>query len=262
MGRKRLFDRVRSWFGSKVEGGRATIPAAKRCALEPVTTDALTAFERTGAATVATAAAAPVSEPRDLLPGDSAFEVPSPAALTLPRAGELAATRPTTQSHLDPLDPPWIEALEQLPGRIAMSVTEAAGSARALNQVAAELSGHRQTSRVVMDAVRRLPDLAANQSELTRDTNRALERQTLLLESLFDGITALRASFRTVEESSRRHIMALAQLEACHRQVLFEYQRMLVKAHRRVAWLALTGVALAALAIGGLGYVALRVFVP
>jgi hypothetical protein len=153
-----------------------------------------------------------------------------------------------------------MQSLEELPRRIADSVTEAAGSARALGQIAGELSGHRQTSRVVMDAVRRLPALAANQVELTREAAKALDRQTLVLESLLDGVTALRSAFRTIEESSRRHVLAISQLETCHRQVLLEYQGMLVRAHRKLAWLAFGGVVLGAAALGGVAYAIVTVF--
>lgn len=246
MGRQGFFDRVRSWFGHQGHRGGATGPSAKRCALEPVTADAQSAFERTGAATVATATMLSVSEELDPF-----AEERCPAALS-PAADGMA--RPPAPGHLDPLDPTWMQSLEELPRRIAESAVEAAGSARALHQIASELGGHRQTSRVVMDAVRRLPDLAANQAELTRDVIKALERETLLLEALYDGLTGMRASFRTVDESSRRHVMAIAQLETSHRQLLLEYQGMLIKAHRKVAWMAFGGIVLGAGALGGVAY--------
>jgi hypothetical protein len=147
-----------------------------------------------------------------------------------------------------------MQSLEELPRRIAASVTEAAGSARALGLMAGELTGHRQTSRVVMDAVRRLPDLAINQAELTREAIKSLDRQTLVMESMLDGVTALRSAFRTIEESSRRHVLAISQLEMCHRQVLLEYQGMLLKSQRRLAWMAFVATALGAAALGGVAY--------
>lgn len=254
MGRKRFVDRVRSWFGGKGDPGGATGPSAKRCMLEPVEAGARTAFERAGAATVATATTAPVLDALDPFAEATSSQASSLTSAALARAGADPAPSGAGPTHLDPLDPPWMQSLEDLPRRLAESVTEAAGSARALHQMASELGGHRQTSRVVMDAVRRLPDLAANQAELTRDVVKALEREALLLESMYDGLTALRASFRTVEESSRRHVMALAQLEACHRQVLLEYQGMLIKAHRKLAWMAFAGIALGAAALGGVAY--------
>jgi hypothetical protein len=252
MGRQGFFDRVRSWFGRQGDAGGATGPSTRRCSLEPVTADAQAAFERTGAATVATATTLSVSEELDPFAEERSSAALSPAADGM--------ARPPAPTHLDPLDPTWMQSLEELPRRIAESAIEAAGSARALHQIASELGGHRQTSRVVMDAVRRLPDLAANQAELTRGVIKALDREALLLEALYDGLTGMRASFRTVEESSRRHVMALAQLETSHRQVLLEYQGMLVRTHRKLAWLAFGGVVLGAAALGGVAYAIVTVF--
>jgi ferric-dicitrate binding protein FerR (iron transport regulator) len=111
-------------------------------------------------------------------------------------------------------------------------------------------------------AVRRLPYLSADQAEITRATNKLLDRQLLIMESTFDGVTALRASFRSVEESSKRHVQALSQLETCHRNVLLEYQAMLIRAHRRLGWLAVLGVLLAAGALAAVAYVGWRVLLP
>jgi ferric-dicitrate binding protein FerR (iron transport regulator) len=166
--------------------------------------------------------------------------------------------QPTTpEAHaapLDPLDPEWMQSLEELPQRIAESVAESAAGTEALEQIGRELEGHRQTNRAIAGAVRRLPDMAAGQAELTRQTNTALDRQALVLESMLDGITGLRAAFQTVEESSRRHLRAIAQLEAGHRQVLFEYQTLLLATHARLTRLAALGIILAAAALGGVGY--------
>jgi hypothetical protein len=257
MAGKGLLDRVRSWFGARIDSSDAGGPRAKRCTLQPLIADARTAFERSGAATVATGAAWPAEATDPLAEGDLAADI-SPAGAE--RVAASAAAHPAGPAHLDPLDPTWMQSLEELPRRIADSVTEAAGSARALGQIAGELSGHRQTSRVVMDAVRRLPALAANQVELTREAAKALDRQTLVLESLLDGVTALRSAFRTIEESSRRHVLAISQLETCHRQVLLEYQGMLIRAHRKLAWLAFGGVVLGAAALGGVAYAIVTVF--
>jgi hypothetical protein len=250
MGRKGLWNRVRCWFGAKVDSNDAGSPPAKRCNLQPLVADARSAFERSGAATVATGAASPANAPDPFAGGDVAAE----AAPVTGMAAACVPTSPPMQTHLDLLDPPWMQSLEELPRRIAASVTEAAGSARALGLMAGELSGHRQTSRVVMDAVRRLPDLAINQAELTREAIKSLDRQTLVMESMLDGVTALRSAFRTIEESSRRHVLAISQLEMCHRQVLLEYQGMLLKSQRRLAWMAFVATALGAAALGGVAY--------
>jgi len=71
-----------------------------------------------------------------------------------------------------------------------------------------------------------------------------------------DGIGGLRASMQTMDESARRHLKAINQLETCHRQVLLGYQRMLVDSHRRLGRLAALAAVLASLAIGGTAWVA------
>jgi hypothetical protein len=153
-----------------------------------------------------------------------------------------------------------MQSLEDLPVRVAESAAERATATRALEQVAEELQGHRQTTRVLAAAIRRLPDIATHHAELTRETNQILERQSAALESMLDGLAALRAAFNTVEESSRRHLKAIALLESSHRQILFEYQTMFLRSHRLVGILAAVAVILAAAALGGLAYVTYLVF--
>jgi hypothetical protein len=156
---------------------------------------------------------------------------------------------------IDPLDPPWIEAIEALPDRIAQSAAESAAGVRRLELIAGELDGHRQAGRAIAGAVRQLPDLARNQAELTRETHALLERQTALMESTLDAVQALRVSFRSVDEGARRQLKAISELESAHREVLFEYQRMLEATHRRIGWMAAAGIVFAAGALGAVAYV-------
>jgi hypothetical protein len=175
-------------------------------------------------------------------------------------ASAASAPARTAAGRMDPLDPPWIDSIGGLPAQIADSIAEQAAGTHALEQIAGELEGHRQTTRTLAAAVKRLPDVAAGHAELSRETNRILQRQSLVLESMLDGLAALRAAFGTVEESSRRHLKAIALLESSHRQILFEYQTMFLRSHRLVGYLAGAAVILAAGAIGGLAYVAWNIF--
>jgi len=291
MGRLRLFDRVKSWFGAKVEAPETTArPAAKRWTLEAGGPAERFAFSGAGAAAVAsrgphndvddnisvTGEGVPFARLAAASPGSALFAAglsaegarPSAAVGTAawgdrgPPSSSRAQSDALTAAPLDPLDPAWMQSLEEIPRRIADAVGQGAAGLHTLKEIAYELEGHRQTTRALVQAVRRLPYLSAEQAEIARDANKLLERQLLILESMFDGVTALRASFRSVEESSRRHILALAQLETCHRNVLIEYQGMLVRAHRRLGWLAALGVLLAAAALASVAYVAWRVLVP
>jgi hypothetical protein len=192
--------------------------------------------------------------PAEVLARGCAADAPASAAEAAGAPADPAASR------LDPLDPVWMKSLEDLPRRIAEAMTGAARGTQTLDRIAAELYGHRQTARAVAEAVRRLPDMAANQAELTRDMIRSLERQVNILEAMFDAITALRSAFRTVDESSKRHLLAISQLEACHRQVLLDYQRLLLRAHGRLGWMALAGIVMGAAALGGMAYALIMTF--
>ena len=230
MTRLALVDRVRSWFGGKTGTVGATAPAGGW----PLGSGA-----RTELALVALAGgAAAADDPQDALALESVREEPAetPAAAPAPADTDTQPAPPTTR--LDPLDPEWIEAIPSL------------------EEIGDELEGHRQTSRAIMDAVQQLPDLASNQADLAAETNTILGRQAALLESILDSLVSLRSAFRTIDESSRRHVAALAQLEASHREVLLGYQAMLLRAHRRLGRLAALAVLVAAAALGGVGYVA------
>ncbi|MBE3097691.1 MAG: hypothetical protein IMZ55_16245 [Acidobacteria bacterium] len=227
-----LLERVKGWFGG-TDGGNG---------------------KRAVAAYLARPAPEAVAKAR----ADEEKEYPAAAA-----GSESPSNPPSAIRHpqsLDPLDPAWMQSLEDLPVRVAESAAERAAATRALEQVAEELQGHRQTTRVLTAAIRRLPDIATHHAELTRETNQILERQSAALESMLDGLAALRAAFNTVEESSRRHLKAIALLESSHRQILFEYQTMFLRSHRLVGYVAAVAVILAAGAIGGLAYVAYMVF--
>jgi len=248
-----LLKRMKGWFGGKRDTGPSASPAGdKRWSLEPATGDAALAFAGTGAAAAGVAGVAPArgaeASPPALDDGDASMDAPAGP----PGAASVSEGAPARQ--LDILDPQWIRSLEDLPARLAESAARTAAGVRRLEHIGAELEGHRQATRVIADSVRRLPDLALSQTQLLRETCKGLERQTLVLESMLDGISELRAAFRTVEESSRRHLQAIAQLEDGHRQVLFEYQTILLKSHRRLGWMATVGIALAAIAIAGVGY--------
>ncbi|HUU91832.1 MAG TPA: hypothetical protein VM238_11575 [Phycisphaerae bacterium] len=231
MTRLALVDRVRSWFG----GRTGTVGAAAPAGGWPLGSGA-----RTELALVALAAggAAAAVDPQDALALESVRDDPAEtaAAAPAPARSDTEPAPPTTR--LDPLDPEWIDAVPSL------------------EEIGGELEGHRQTSRAIRDAVRQLPDLASNQADLTAETNTILGRQAALLESILDSLVSLRSAFRTIDESSRRHAAALAQLEASHREVLLGYQTMLLRAHRRLGRLATLAVLVAAAALGGVGYVA------
>jgi hypothetical protein len=255
-----LVDRVRSWFGSKGASAPAGVGfAGGRWSLGPAPERAALAL-----ASAAAFARAPAMDtepaPEDCDIDRPLRSEPRAPAGTPPLEAPPALPDPF-RPHLDPIDPVWIESLDALPRRIAESVAQSAHGARALEQIGTQLEGHRETAQAIRDAVGRLPHLAADQVDLVRETNRILKRQCNLLESMFDGITALRAALRTVDESSRRHELALAELEESHHQVLCEYQTMLLKAHRRLGRLAAVAILMAAAAVGGVAYVAYRVLV-
>ncbi|MCX5674007.1 MAG: hypothetical protein NTX87_03270 [Planctomycetota bacterium] len=231
-----LLERVRGWFGGKDEAGG------------------------NGKRAVAEYLARPASEAVAKARADEEKEYPAATAA----GSESPSNPPSAIRHppsLDPLDPAWMQSLEDLPVRAAESAAERAAATRALEQVAEELQGHRQTTRVLAAAIRRLPDIATHHAELTRETNQILERQSAALESMLDGLAALRAAFNTVEESSRRHLKAIALLESSHRQILFEYQTMFLRSHRLVGILAAVAVILATGALGAVAYVGWHVFV-
>jgi hypothetical protein len=145
--------------------------------------------------------------------------------------------------RIDPLDPPWTDHLEALDG------------------LAGELQGHRETGAALLHAVRQLPELTSDQTDHIVQTNRLLQQQNTLLGSVLDNLAALRSTIQTMEESSRRNLTAIGQLEASHREILWGYQEMLQRSHRRLGRLAAAAAVLAALALGGAAYVAYVVLV-
>lgn len=238
MARLALVDRVRSWLGAKAETAGAAA-SGKRWTLGAA--GGRTELALAGAALAAgSPAASSVSHDTSAL---ESLDVPAETTTASSGADAEPSAPGPGNTHLDPLDPDWMQSLPSLEG------------------IGHELEGHRQTSRAIMDAVQRLPELASNQTDLASETNKILSAQSALLESILDGLTSLASAFRTIDESSRRHVAALGQLEASHREVLLEYQAMLLKAHRRLGRLAALAILIAAAALGGVGYVAYLVMV-
>ena len=237
-----LLERVKGWFGgTSGSNGRSH----RRPWAGPAENTGDDALPSASGAVAAVAAAQ--REPGDGCTSPAASEAgPNDAGSAAP--------------HLDPLDPEWMQSLEELPRRIAETAAGSAAGIRSLEHIAGELEGHRQATRAIAASMKRLPDLALAQGELARETNKLLERQSLVLESMLDGITDLRSAFKTTEESSRRHLKAIAVLETSHRQILFEYQTMFLRTHRRLGYLAAAAAMLAAGALGGVAYVAWYVF--
>ncbi|MCX5682612.1 MAG: hypothetical protein NT049_02880 [Planctomycetota bacterium] len=229
-----LMERVKGWFGG---GNGSNDPSPTRRALGE---------EALPYASGAIAAVAAANAQRG-----SCDEVTSPAA---------SAAGSNSSTTLDPLDPEWMQSLEELPRRIAETAADSAAGVRSLEQIAGELEGHRQATRAVAASIKRLPDLALAQGELSRETNKILERQSLVMESMLDSIIDLRSAFKNTEESSRRHLKAIDILETSHRQILFEYQTMFLRSHRRLGYMAAAAAMLAAGALGGVAYVAWYVF--
>jgi len=251
MSRLGLWNRVRSWFGGKVDSAGASPSGGRRCTLGPAEAGARLGLVG-GASSMATTT-------DDRVPEADATRTPDATTRRLPPL-PLAAGPAPTPARLDPMDPDWMQSLDTLPERLAESSARTAAGTRALEEIAYELEGHRETGRALVESLRRMPTLAGNQLQLHEETNKILLRQSNLLESMFDGITAMRSAFRSVEESSKRSVLALGQLESCHRQILYEYQAMLLKAHRRLGLIALLAVTLAAAALAGVAYVAVAPF--
>jgi hypothetical protein len=249
-----LVERVRGWFGARASETHRDFGGSGRWGLGPTTTDVAMALAGAAAAAEAGRPDLAAHEPwtDDATPESYPSTAPADDGHLPPASGKLPS---------EPVDPVWLRTLDDLPHRIGESVARHATGAPSMEAIERELEGHRQTTRDIRDAVRRLPELAGDQTQLARETNRILERQTAVLASMFDGITALRAALRTVEETSRRQVLAIAQLEESHREVLREYQALLMKSHTRVARLAAVGLILAAWALGGAAYVAYLVMV-
>ena len=216
--------RVRAFFAAKPE----PTPA--------VATEAAWAGGGGGFALVGTAVA-------DEAPPNDTVAPPPDEPQTPTRPDPVPPPEPaTTRSgpkppRIDPLDPSWMEHLESL------------------GAVGHELQGHRETSDALLRAVRQLPELTSDQTDHIVQTNHLLQRQNTLLTSILDTLGGLRASMQTMEESSRRHLTAIGQLEASHRQVLLGYQDVLLKTHRRLGRLATLATVLAGVALAGVAWV-------
>jgi hypothetical protein len=265
MNRIGLFQRMKGWFGGKEASAESPSSGAKRYSLGPPDSSAAIAMVGSGAA------AAGISVPRmtEALEGSFA-PLPDMSAAVLVEerqadaeveesAGSSLPAPAAGPSRLDPLDPVWMRSLDELAGRLAESAARTATGVRCLENIGAELEGHRQISRAMAEAVRRLPELAIQQAELARQINRTLERQALTLESSLDTLAELRSAFKGVEETSRRQVAAISQLEHGHREVLYEYQALLVQSNRRLGRLALIGIVLGLAALVGVAVALFRI---
>jgi len=236
MSRHGWMSRVRAWFGANHDAPRAAEPQ--------------TSWAAAGGGQLALVGAA-IAEDRapageTTAPAPTRPEQPGPAlAPATPEAERPSSTdrQAPPRPPIDPIDPPWAEHLDSLDG------------------LGRELKNHRDTNQALLQTVRQLPELTSDQTDHIVRTNQLLERQNTLLGSILDTLAGLRASMQTMEESSRRHLTAIGGLEASHREVLWAYQKMLQKSHRRLGRLALLATLLAALALGGGAYVAYLVLV-
>jgi len=218
--------RVRAWFGRKAD--------------TPTDLHADTTWSGGGQLALVGAAVAEKSPPEHPAParppaGSPADRDPSP--LPAPAVAHLARPAPAAKTphrpRIDPLDPPWMKDLA------------------ALETLGRELQGHRDTSQALLRAVRQLPELTSDQTDHIVQTNRLLERQATLLASILDSLTGLGASMESMAEGSRRNLGAIGQLEASHREVLAQYQRLLLDSHHRLGRLAALATILSAVALGG-----------
>jgi hypothetical protein len=253
-----LFQRMRGWFGGKAAPAESPSTVSKRYSLGPVDSSAAIAMVGSGAA--ATGISAPrmpetiegaLSPETEVSPSVLVDEQQANAEVEEPGSSALPTSPVAGSSRLDPLDPVWMRSMDELPARMAESALKAAAGLRCLENIGAELEGHRQNARAMTEALKRLPEIAGQQTDLSRQMNRTLERQALVLESSLDALSELRAAFKGVEETSRRQVMAISQLEQGHREILHEYQDILVRSNRRLARLAMIAVVLGVAALVG-----------
>jgi len=179
---------------------------------------------------------APVQSPDPFAAAPPAQRGPLAAALrtsTHEPAPNLLAVHAPPRPRIDPLDPPWMKDLA------------------ALETLGRELQGHRDATQDLLRTVRQLPELTSDQTDHIVQTNRLLERHGTLLGAILDSLTGLGASMQSMAESSRRNLLAIGQLETSHRQVLAQYQRLLLDSHRRLGRLAALATILSAIALGG-----------
>ncbi len=254
-----LLERVRGWFGN---GGRAVPEARSRADARfwssvHENASAALLFAASGGGGGAVAADSAAQLPRASHESPALKLAPPPRAPEGPRPHDLEAAGWREASERE-----VVELLRGLPDRIARSVSPPAPGGESIGQMAEELRGHREVHRSIAEAVGRLPEQATTQTDLLRRSNQLAERHARVTESVLDELTALRTAFRNVDESSRRNLRCLAQIEANHREVLREYQDLLVVQHRRLWRAAILATVLAAFSLAGVAYVlsvALRV---
>ena len=249
MSQRNLVDRVKSWFGvARLERQRRAGVGAKPWTA--ASTAPAAGLFLAGAGGSATA----------VPPFSSAFDPGAPGAAPLTGGPAAETTAVATEPGKAPdaqrpePNPEWIRLLNTLPERIAESLAASAAGAKALEKIGRELEGHRDATRSLAESVRQLPDLATDQTAVTKRTNDLLKQQTRLAEATVDGLAGMRGAMRSVEESAQRHLVCIARLETAHREVLETYQTLVLRTHRRLGRLAMLAVLLASAALGGVGY--------
>jgi len=251
-----LLERVKGWFGgSRIESSTPSRTDARFWSSVHQNASAALRFATSGGTGVAVlpepapkaaAAACPTlrlaAVPRSTEEPTKPHDADAPEWQSLPcaaKAGALPVT-PAPDRELTGL-------LRDLPERIARSLGRTPGDADAVDRMADELRDHHETNHT-------LAEQATSQTELLRRGNQIAERHTHLAESTVDELIALRAAMRNVDESSRRNLQGLAEIEAHHRTVLGEYQDLLTMQHRRLWRAAILAILLATVSLGSVAY--------
>ncbi|HUX02826.1 MAG TPA: hypothetical protein VMY35_17835 [Phycisphaerae bacterium] len=245
MSRLGLMDRVKSWFGAPKRRDAAGKHSAAWSPAPAARLLLAGAAAKASASPTQTCCAFDGREPTSGGCGQAA-KAPAVAATSAPPADD--PEREARQTE-------WMHVLDSLPERIAESLAASAAGAKALEKIGRELEGHRDATRSLAQSVGRLPGLATDQTALAKQTCEILSRQTHLAEATVDGLAAMRAALGSVEESARRHVLAIGELERSHREVLQTYQHLVLATHRRLGRLAALAVVLASGALGAVAYV-------
>jgi len=261
MSRLGLMNRVKSWFGAPK---RRDAAGKRSAAWSPAPAARLLLAGAAAKASASPTQTCCAFDGREPTSGGCGQAVKAPAVALREPQGDPEQSRRVAATSAPPADDPepawasqteWMHVLDSLPERIAESLAASAAGARALEKIGRELEGHRDATRSLAQSVGRLPGLATDQTALAKQTCEILSRQTHLAEATVDGLAAMRAALGSVEESARRHVLAIGELERSHREVLQVYQRLVLATHRRLGRLAALAVVLASGALGAVAYV-------
>jgi len=169
----------------------------------------------------------------------------------IPEAADDTAARSNRTSDLDHHIDGLIHTIGSLTENLGGLHETAVNQTEHLRKISDALSAQGRTQTRLTDALQTMPEMVRSQITLTEQGNALLQRQVRSAELLVERFAELRAALMSIEQSAEMHLKCLSELQSHHEKVLREYQALLLRQNRRMAWFFALGLVVSAFALGG-----------